>query len=896
MALSLAAFVPSADHVKRSFFSYGVFVLVLALWRYAASDVFDPYKCGALVSTGEWLDDVPGTNSPSNWQPPGCIFHKYNAKEASLCLRNQNVLFAGDSTVRQMFWQTVKTLDPSVSETSEKHSDIKFVKDGLNVEFLWDPYLNSTAMRRLATCGKVKEELPNAYVVLGGGLWFARYLGDNGVNLWKENMDKVIESVRACPDYYHLPFLLPVTVPHWDKLDVSRSATILQSEVTYMNDYLKWASHQSNVIVPTALNDMMTKSAAASDDSGIHATQAVAKAKADLLLNMRCNQQVMEATGYPYDKTCCYKYPGPNFTQLAILLLTVIVMPALYVKSSGILSSPRIWSEGASGNALVTAGFIFATTLTYSYVGDRTSLFNKASKQFLASEFTIMTLATVVVGLLTIRRSDSEQGFMGRDQSNEWKGWMQIMVLIYHITGASKVLPIYKLIRVMVAAYLFMTGYGHTVYFYKKKDFSLKRVASVLVRLNMLSCALAYIMDTDYLFYYFAPLSSFWFIVVYFTMKFQAQNNQDLTFLCSKIAISAISMYFIVSIEGVLEAVWFLLERVFFVTWNLREWRFRVLLDIWIVYVGMLGAIASIKIQEYNFLSHPSWPTVRVASLGGSVAALFLYHILSQIWGSKQDYNFQHPYISVLAIVGFLFLRNATHTLRNVYSTAFAWVGTCSLETFTLQFHIWMAADTHGILEVISSRHRVLNLLITTPLFLYISSVTADATGKLTAVLVNGMKKPSPKPAPEPPKEAVLPVTEGEANEDKTAWPQVSSRPVDDEQRGASGDLISIGSGSPRSTTVAEADATPANLLESTTLAQPDAVVTQPDLEKGDAFGSTATRSDEQSRQMPSFMTQVLEHPVVEAAWFQMGDMRVRLMSLLILMWAINVACAFERA
>ena len=47
-------------------------------------------------------------------------------------------------------------------------------------------------------------------------------------------------------------------------------------------------------------------------------------------------------------------------------------------------------------------------------------------------------------------------------------GWMQIVILIYHITGASKSLNIYILIRVLVSAYLFLSGFGHLQYFWKQ--------------------------------------------------------------------------------------------------------------------------------------------------------------------------------------------------------------------------------------------------------------------------------------------------------------------------------------------------------------------------------------------------------------------------------------------
>lgn len=85
------------------------------------------------------------------------------------------------------------------------------------------------------------------------------------------------------------------------------------------------------------------------------------------------------------------------------------------------------------------------------------------SHYFLATErtysrdlfwFLVLLLVAVAAGLT---RKETPDKILNREQTEEWKGWMQVMFVWYHYFKAAET---YNAIRVFIAAYVWMTGFG----------------------------------------------------------------------------------------------------------------------------------------------------------------------------------------------------------------------------------------------------------------------------------------------------------------------------------------------------------------------------------------------------------------------------------------------------
>ncbi|KAL8656723.1 MAG: hypothetical protein Q9210_000064 [Variospora velana] len=795
--------IPTARQTIRILSPVGLLlVLCTLLFRTYWLDVHDPFKCQAVLSRGHWLDPPAQTHSTlpfQQWQPPGCILHEYARKDIRTCLQGQRIVFIGDSTTRQLFWATAKKLNATAADeemrAAGKHENLMFNEGDVAVDFIWDPFLNSSSLRHELLSylnGETQEDVDNVWkaglITVGGGLWYARHFELDSLNRFQDSFDYLspllsvprnsVQTLYSPPsgkrrDGAHHVYVAPVQIPFYDVLSPARAATMTPAKIRPLNEHLYNVSTLKGIKVAWSHLLMTWEREQAYEESGIHVIDSVSIRRVDVLLNMRCNAHLTLSQGYPFDKTCCSAYERKNVVRKRLILALIAI--ASIIMGFWVYNQRRM--HGVLSNEMVQAVGTVVLVLTYCFLADRTQLFNKSQKHFSTHEFVILCGIVLSLGIFSLRRSVArtapglyrlpkekvaDQPFLSRDQTDEWKGWMQFAILIYHYTGASSVLGIYQLIRILVASYLFMTGFGHTLFFYQKQDYSLKRSAAVLIRLNMLSCLLPYIMATDYLFYYFAPLVSFWYVVVYVTMCISQSRNSTTTFLLAKIGASAVVVTGLVRVPTLFEGLFFLLQHTCQIHWNVKEWRFRLQLDNYIVYVGMMAAVLYIRLTDIlhgqRFPTHDGagylrhhWSKIRILSAVFGLSILPGSWLFARTFTDKFGYNRWVPYVSPFPVVAFIILRNSNRYFRNYYFFIFAWLGRCSLETFTLQFHIWLAADTKGLLSLgvfgrkkthIEGRHE--DLVVLSIIFLWLSWLTADATATITNWIVdpNGRRSP----------------------------------------------------------------------------------------------------------------------------------------------------------
>ncbi|XP_031745361.1 protein REDUCED WALL ACETYLATION 2-like [Cucumis sativus] len=339
--------------------------------------------------------------------------------------------------------------------------------------------------------------------------------------------------------------------------------------------------------------------------------------------------------------------------------------------------------------------------------------------------------------------------FLNRHQTEEWKGWMQVIFLMYHYFNARE---IYNVGRVCVAAYVWMTGFGNFSYYYARKDFSLSRFAQMMWRLNFLVFMCCIVLDNSYMLYYICPLHTFFSLVVCGIIGVLHKYNEIKAVIVGKFFVSFLVVVLVWEIPGVFDVLWepftFLLgykdpNRKVENLPPMYEWHFRTALDRYIWILGMIYAYYYSTIEKWieklddAKLKPRIFIKTTIVVTSATAAYLWFEYIFKL---DSITYNKYHPYTSWIPITAYICIRNVTQSSRSYTLTLFGWIGKISLDTYISQFHIWLRSNAPDAqpkkLLIIIPNYPLLNFMFTTILFMAISYRLAELTNTFKMALV----------------------------------------------------------------------------------------------------------------------------------------------------------------
>ena len=296
---------------------------------------------------------------------------------------------------------------------------------------------------------------------------------------------------------------------------------------------------------------------------------------------------------------------------------------------------------------------------------------------------------------------------LSRCQTEEWKGWMQFAFIMYHYYRAWSA---YNWIRVFVSSYVWMTGFGNFLYFDKKRDFSISRIISMWIRINYFPLLLSWSVGVSLDLYYVVPLHTVGFFITLLTCRFAffLEENCGLNYWNSRV--SAIVFCLIVHM------CFYETPNVDFLLNFSEEIHFRFQADKYSAWVGILSGFLMKRVTNYMSWAYGSQEKVHVKWAQRIIGVLLIvawYQFFGYI-DDKYKYNPYHPFVFYLPMFGWLMIRNSSRYLTESHSKALEFLGRNTLETYVLQFHLFMNHHVQHIPVIIPGSESDGNIYIKT--------------------------------------------------------------------------------------------------------------------------------------------------------------------------------------
>eukprot|EP00794_Sanderia_malayensis_P015358 gene15358-16935_t len=382
---------------------------------------------------------------------------------------------------------------------------------------------------------------------------------------------------------------------------------------------------------------------------------------------------------------------------------------------------------------------IFGAIMFYFWLCDSLHFWPKVEKQYSRDVFIFIFAILILVSFVFTLRTNNDK-VLNRDQTEEWKGWMQVQFVWYHYFDAQEV---YNSIRCYIAAYVWMTGFGNLSFFWTKQDYSIFRLLKMLFRLNFLVIFVMVVNNHEFVRYYICAMHTYWFISVWAVLVVFNKHNKNRKFMALKFAIYAIINAIIFDIPGL---SWKIFIPLNFILHDheggLRYWIYRSTLDHWTTIVGMLVAYNYPYYEKFlMFLDKKDNRNERIFKESLRIGLTFLAIAIFIMWFNwallidRTTYIKIHPYTSPIPILVYIWLRNVHPLLRRRHLNLLTWLGKITLETYLSQIHIYMMGDAHQIIVYIPN-YPLLNFMLATCVYLSVSYTLFHLTVFFSSYLV----------------------------------------------------------------------------------------------------------------------------------------------------------------
>ena len=488
----------------------------------------------------------------SQWQPWGCMMHRYTRTDTERCFKynrfwggHNHLVFIGDSRVRQLYLSTRRWAESGLEQEVRKTSpgkpqinsgDLNLQWDNqaqnLRLDYYWAPLVDQSMMEILQTW---KTGRGPTVIVLGSGAASIKLSNNSQTSLdqHRRNLTRLRVELENIVQFGGSKVLWALEPPvYWDRLNKTESFITNEAISQYNQEssrVFRDSGNPAGVMLWSSIYGLAEGTMDQMTD-GFHISELAANKATQMLLNLVCNDNMNFNDG-----SCCKSSDKPTSLQIIAfivmgvgLVLTAIIVfyemckrqPSHQYQSSRYRFLPRP-GELLECNlplnnltSLILRVAKLSLIIAYFYICDRTNLFMKENKYFTPINFWLPVLYITVVGVF-FNEESSSCIIMHRDMTEEWRGWMMMLIMVYHYTGASQSVPIYMQVRLCISSHLFLLGYTHFNTAWQKGRLGLSRLVQVLFKMNFLTLVLCICMNRPYQFYYFVPLISFWILVLY---------------------------------------------------------------------------------------------------------------------------------------------------------------------------------------------------------------------------------------------------------------------------------------------------------------------------------------------------------------------------------------------